>query len=66
MINRTGRLYIGVANDLHHRVYQSIGWWPLCKYVLERLMYFADNDEMGAAIARENELKGGRCSGKSP
>jgi putative endonuclease len=34
------------------------------KYFLERLVYFEDTDDVGAAIAREKELKGWRRSRK--
>jgi hypothetical protein len=34
------------------------------QYFLERLVYFEDTDDVGAAIAREKEFKGWRCSKK--
>ena len=34
------------------------------KYFLERLLYFEDTNDIGAAIAREKELKGWRRSKK--
>ena len=34
------------------------------KYFLERLVYFEDTDDVGAALAREKELKGWRRSRK--
>jgi putative endonuclease len=34
------------------------------KYFLERLVYFEETDDVGAAIAREKELKGWRRSKK--
>ena len=34
------------------------------KYFLERLVYFEDTNDVGAAIAREKELKGWRRSKK--
>ncbi len=33
-------------------------------YFLERLVYFQDTDDIGAAIDREKELNGWRCSKK--
>ncbi len=40
----------------------SIGWRRAlpANYFLERLVYFEDPDDVGAAIAREKELKGWR------
>jgi len=43
MTNRTRRLYIGVTNDLHRRVYEHkhrLAPGFTCKYFLERLVYF--------------------------
>ncbi len=59
--NRTRRLYIGVTNGLGGRVYEHqhrlvAGFTS--KYFLERLVYFEDTDDIGAANAREKELKG--------
>ncbi len=67
MTNRTRRLYIGVTKDLHRRVYEHKdrlvpGFTG--KYFLERIVYFEDTDDGGAAIAREKELKGWRRSKK--
>jgi putative endonuclease len=67
MTNRTRRLYIGVTNDLLRRVYEhEHRLVPVftSKYFLERLVYFEDTDDVGAAIAREKELKGWRRSKK--
>ncbi len=69
MTNRTRRLYIGVTNDLGRRVYEHQhhlvpGFTG--KYFLERLVYFEDTDDIGAAIAREKELKGCAARRKSP
>ncbi len=63
MTNRTRRLYIGVTNDLGRRVYEHqhrlvAGFTS--KYFLERLVYFENTDDIGAAIDREKELKGWR------
>ncbi len=67
MSNRTRRLNIGVINDLGRRVYEHqhrlvAGFTS--KYFLERLVYFEDIDDVGAAIAGEKELKGWRRSKK--
>ena len=67
MTNRTPRLYLGVTNDLGRREYEhkhrlTPGFTS--KYFLERLVYFEDTNEVGAAIAREKELKGWRRSKK--
>ncbi|HEV3114472.1 MAG TPA: GIY-YIG nuclease family protein, partial [Candidatus Binataceae bacterium] len=67
MTNRTRRLYIGVTNDLLRRVYEhEHRLVPVftSKYFLERLVYFEDTDDVGAAVAREKELKGWRRSKK--
>jgi len=67
MTNRTRRLYIGVTNDLHRRVYEHkhrLVHGFTSKYFLERLVYFEETDDVGAAIAREKELKGWRRSKK--
>ncbi len=67
MINRTRRLYIGITNDLHRRAYEHkhrLVPGFTSKYFLERLVYFEDTDDVGAAIGRANELKGWRCSKK--
>ena len=67
MTNRTRRLYIGVTNDLGRRVYEHkhrLVPGFTSKYFLERLGYFEDTDDIGAAIAREKELKGWRRATK--
>ncbi len=58
MTNRTRRLYIGITNHLHRRVYEHqhrLVPGFTSKYFLERLVYCEDTD---AAIGRANELKG--------
>ena len=67
MTNRTRRLYIGVTNDLGRRVYEHkhrLVPGFTSKYFLERLVYYEDTDDIGAAIAREKELKGWRRAKK--
>jgi putative endonuclease len=67
MTNRTQRLYIGVTYDLGRRAcehkHRLVPGFT-SKYYLERLVYFEDTDDIGAAIAREKELKGWRRSKK--
>jgi putative endonuclease len=63
MSNRTHTLYIGVTNDLYrrleeHRAGTSGGFTS--KYKLRRLVYFEHTNEIGAAIAREKQLKNWR------
>jgi putative endonuclease len=61
MSNRTRRLYIGVTNDLMRRAYEhKHRLMPgfTSKYFLDRLVYFEEPDDVGAAIAREKEPKG--------
>ena len=67
MTNRTWQLYLGVTNDLGRRVYEHqhrLVPGFTSKYFPERLVYFEDTDAIGAAIAREKELKGWRRSKK--
>ena len=67
MTNRTRRLYIGVTNDLGRRVYEHkhrLVPGFTSKYFLERLVYFEDTDDIGAAIARSGRL--GDCSPRLP
>jgi len=63
MSNRTHVLYIGVTNDLYRRVEEhragSFGGFT-SKYKLRRLVYFEHTDDIGAAIAREKQLKNWR------
>ncbi len=62
MTNRTRRLYIGVTNDLHRRIYEHkhrLVPGFTSKYFLERLVYFEDTDDIGA-IARDKEEQKGR------
>jgi putative endonuclease len=67
MTNRTRRLDIGVTNGLRRRVnehkHRLVPGFT-SKDFLERLVYFEDTDDVGAAVAREKELKGWRRSKK--
>ena len=52
MTNRTRRLYIGVTNDLHRRVYEHkhrLVPGFTSRYFLERLVYFEESDDVGTA-----------------
>ena len=57
---RNGTLYIGVTNDLVRRVYEhksdSVEGFTK-KYQVHDLVYFEQADDVGAAIAREKQLK---------
>ncbi|MBI3742705.1 MAG: GIY-YIG nuclease family protein [Chloroflexi bacterium] len=58
-VSRT--LYIGITNDLEHRVAQhKEGAIPgfTARYGLDRLVYFEEFDSVREAIAREKQLKG--------
>ena len=63
MSNRTHTLYIGVTNDLFRRVEEhragALGGFT-SKYKLRRLVYFEHTNDIGAAIAREKQLKNWR------
>ena len=61
LCSRTRRLYIGVTNDLKRRVYEhKAGLIPgfTAKYRINRLVYFEQTANIGAAIQREKEIKG--------
>lgn len=54
-------VYIGVTNDVERRVFEHKeklikGFTK--RYNLTKLVYFEETDDVGAAIAREKELKG--------
>ncbi len=63
MSNRTRTLYIGVTNNLLRRVEEhlagKLGGFT-SKYKLRRLVYFEHTNDIGAAIAREKQLKNWR------
>ena len=67
MASRSGTLYIGVTNDLERRVdehkHAAVGGFT-DRYRVKHLVYFEDTDDIGAAIAREKELKGWRRNKK--
>lgn len=54
-------LYIGVSNNLECRVFehkQKMFKGFTQRYNLTKLVYFEETDDVGAAIAREKEVKG--------
>ena len=63
MSNRTHTLYIGVTNNLYRRVEEhragTYGGFT-SKYKMRRLVYFEHTNDIGAAIAREKQLKNWR------
>lgn len=57
-----GTLYVGVTSDLKQRVYEhkhKINKSFTAKYGIDKLGYFECYAEIGAAIRREKQLKGG-------
>ena len=56
----SGTLYIGVTNDLHHRVWQhkqhEIDGFTR-KYDVDRLLYWQSFDDVRNAIDREKQVK---------
>ena len=63
MASRNRVLYIGVTNDLRRRVYEhkahEVAGFS-AKYRVDRLVYLEQTNDVGAAIAREKQLKGWR------
>ena len=61
MTNKSRTLYTGVTNDLERRVYEHkqkrIPGFT-AKYNITRLIYFEVTEDVGAAIAREKQIKG--------
>lgn len=61
MTNRSRTLYTGVTNDLQRRVYEhkhGIGSKFTSRYNITRLVYYEVCSDVGAAIAREKQIKG--------
>ena len=61
MTNHSKTLYVGVTNNLMHRVYEhkrKLVPGFTARYNLTRLVYFETSDDAGAAIAREKQIKG--------
>ncbi len=60
LASRNRVLYIGVTNDLRRRVYEHKGHEVpgfSARYRIDKLVYFEQTDDVGAAIAREKQLK---------
>jgi putative endonuclease len=60
--SRNGTLYTGVTSDLVKRVWQhkqNLADGFTKKYSVHMLVYYELADEIGAAIAREKQIKGG-------
>jgi putative endonuclease len=60
MANRSRMLYTGVTNDLERRVgehKEKVVEGFTKKYNITRLVYFEEFNDIGAAIAREKEIK---------
>jgi len=61
MTNRSKTLYVGVTNNLLHRVHehkQKLVPGFAARYNLTRLVYFETTNDAGSAIAREKQIKG--------
>ena len=61
MTNKSRTLYTGVTNDLERRVYEhkkKLVPGFTTKYNITRLVYFEVSQDVGAAIAREKQIKG--------
>ena len=57
---KNGTLYIGVTNNLERRIYEhkkglNIGFTK--KYGIKMLVYYAETDDISAALTREKQLK---------
>lgn len=60
LTNRTRRLYVGITNDLHRRVYEHKNKLVpgfTSKYNLTWLVCYEESDDVIAAIAREKQIK---------
>jgi len=61
MTNKSKTLYIGVTNNLNHRVYQhkqKLVPGFTSKYKINKLVYYETTGDINSAIAREKQLKG--------
>ena len=61
MTNHAGTLYTDMTNNLEHRVYehkhkQVPGF--ASKYNVTKLVYYEEENDANAALAREKEIKG--------
>jgi Predicted endonuclease containing a URI domain len=60
MTNESKTLYIGVTNNLNHRVYQhkqKLIPGFTSKYKINKLVYYETTGDINSAIAREKQLK---------
>jgi putative endonuclease len=61
MASQSHTLYVGVTNNLERRVYEhkhKVIEGFTSRYNINRLVYFAETNDVTAAIAREKEIKG--------
>ena len=61
MTNKSKTLYVGVTNNLKHRVYQhkqKLVPGFTAKYKINKLVYYEATGDINSAIAREKQLKG--------
>jgi putative endonuclease len=61
MASQSRTLYVGVTNNLERRVYehkQKVIDGFTSRYNINRLVYFAETNDVTAAISREKEIKG--------
>jgi len=61
MASKTEVLYTGITNDIYARVWQhkrKIKKGFTARYNVNRLVYFAETDEVDKAIAYEKQIKG--------
>jgi len=65
--NRAGTLYVGVTNDLQRRLWEHKNHLLpgfTSRYVIDRVVYVEETNDVTAAIEREKEIKGWRRSKK--
>jgi putative endonuclease len=61
LASNTGTLYVGISNDLVRRTYEhkhKLIPGFTAKYGVDRLVHFEHSHDVGAAIAREKQIKG--------
>ncbi len=61
MASLSRNLYVGVTSNLEQRVYQhknKIGDGFTSRYNIDRLVYYAETNDVREAIAREKQIKG--------